>query len=198
MNPDSHSKTDMQTLTPYSLLSTTAAPHRTILLKTHTFPLTAFLPLLYNSHYIASFVALSGLIAEFLVVALAGLPYRPGQQRGEFLFWAVVALVILSLMIITLVVVNIWRRKLPALKRMPGDIAAVMTYVAGTGMVRDFAGLSQSSTKERDGAIKRLEKVYTYGWRREEMDSGVRAGRGRWVIDEVLMKERNLRKVESF
>lgn len=108
------------------------------------------------------------------------------------------ALAILGLMIIMLVVMNIWRRKLPALERMPGDIAAVMTYVAGTGMVRDFEELSQVSTKERDRAIERLGKAYAYGWRREEMEYGVRAGRGRWVVDEALVKERNFRRVENF
>ena len=191
----------MQTLSPYASLSKTAAPQPTILLKKHTFPLTAFLPLFYNHHYLAGSVALVGLISEFLVVALAGLPYRPGQQRGEFLFWAVVSISILALMIIMLIIVNIWRTKLPALMRKPGDIAAVMTYVAGTGMVRDFEELSQVRTKERNREIERLGKSYAYGWRREEGEyvGGGRGGvGGRWVVDEVLMKEGAFRRVESF
>ncbi len=59
-----------------------------------------------------------------------------------------------------------------------------MTYVAGTKMVRDFYGLEQLSTKDRNKAIKELDKVYAYGWRKEE------DGRVRWVVDEVPDTER--------
>lgn len=81
------------------------------------------------------------------------------------------------------------------LTRPPDTIASVMTYVAGTGMSRDFESLSMVKTKERDRAIKELGKSYAYGWRREE------DGVTRWVVDEVGRKEgssfRN-RRVDSF
>jgi hypothetical protein len=54
-----------------------------------------------------------------------------------------------------------------------------MTYVAGTSMTRDFNGLEQLKRKERDRAIRDLEKNYAYWWRREE------DGRVRWVVDVV-------------
>lgn len=69
------------------------------------------------------------------------------------------------------------------LTRPPDTIAAVMTYVAGTGMSRDFESFSMVKTKERDEAIKQLGKNYAYGWRREA------DGQMRWVVDEVRGKE---------
>jgi hypothetical protein len=122
-------------------------------------------------------------VAEFLVVALSGLPYRPGQLRGEFLFCGITSMAILGLMIVELIFVNIWRRSLPHLPRPPNSIAAVMTYVAGTSMIRDLDGLEQLSISERNRKIRDLGKAYAYGWRREE------DGRVRWVVDEVPAEE---------
>lgn len=173
----------MQTLAPYmSLGRGSAAPEPTILLSRHTFPFTAFFPLLWNGYWTAASVAFTSLIAEFLIIALAGLPYRPGQQRSEFTLWAIVSLFILTLMVIQLLMVNWWRKKLPQLDRAPDTIASVMTYVARTGMRADFDSLSEVSTKERNRAVRGLGKEYAYGWRREE------TGRVRWVVDEVQMK----------
>jgi hypothetical protein len=131
-------------------------------------------------------VAFIGLLAELLIVALSGLPYRPGQSRGEFLFWGITSLAILTIMITMLIVIGLWRRKLPHLPRAPESIAAVMTYVAGTSMTRDFNGLEQLKRKKRDQAIRDLEKSYAYWWRREE------DGRIRWVVD-VLPGNKNNR-----
>jgi hypothetical protein len=129
-------------------------------------------------------VAFIGLIAELLIVALSGLPYRPGQSRGEFLFWGITSLAILTFMIVQLITISMWRRKLPHLPRAPESIASVMTYVAGTSMTRDFNGLEQLKRSERDQAIRDLEKSYAYGWRREE------DGRVRWIVD-VLSVDKN-------
>ena len=171
---------DAQTFAPYiDLARGSSNADATILLKRHSIPLTAFFPLLWYCHYTPASIAFIGLIAELLIVALSGLPYRPGQQRGEFLFWGIASLVILTLMIAQLIGISLWRRKLPHLPRAPESIASVMTYVAGTSMARDFNGLEQLKRKDRDQAIRDLEKSYAYWWRREE------DGRVRWVVDEV-------------
>jgi len=86
-------------------------------------------------------------------------------------------------MVVQLIFMAFWRRSLPQLQRSPESIAAVMTYVAGTSMSRDFEEFSQMTTKERDAAVKELGKEYAYGWRREE------GGRVRWVVDEMQTKE---------
>jgi hypothetical protein len=177
---------DAQTFAPYIDLGRGSSnPDATILLRRHSIPLTAFFPLLWHCHYTPALIAFIGLIAELLIVALSGLPYRPGQQRGEFLFWGITSLAILTIMILQLIVVALWRRKLPHLPRAPESIAAVMTYVAGTSMTRDFNGLEQLKRKERDQAIRDLEKSYAYWWRREEL------GRIRWVLDVVPGENNN-------
>jgi hypothetical protein len=153
-------------------------------LNRHTSPLCALFPLLRNRHLAAFSVAFTGLLAEFLVIALAGLPYRAGQLRSEFLFCGIVSSIILFLMIVQLVLISWWRRSLPHLPRRPDTIAAVMTYVAGTNMGRDFHGLEELSTKERNKIITQKGKVYAYGWRKENN------GLVRWVVDEVPDAER--------
>lgn len=143
------------------------------------------MPLLKHRHFAAASIAVTGLGAELLIVALAGLPYRPGQLRGEFVFCGIMALVIVALMIAQLAQVNFWRRSLPHLPRRPDNIAAVMTYVAGTTMVKDFYGLEELSTSERNKAVRKMGKTYAYGWRKED-DSG----RTRWIVDEVPDQEK--------
>jgi hypothetical protein len=95
------------------------------------------------------------------------------------------ALAIVTLMIAQLVLVNFWRRSLPHLPRRPDNIAAVMTYVAGTSMVKDFYGLEELSTSERNKAVEKMGKTYAYGWRKEDD-----TGRTRWIVDEVPDQEK--------
>ncbi len=145
----------------------------------HSVPLTAFVPLLRRQHLAAASVAAVGIVAEFLIIFLSGLPYRPGQLRSEFLICGIASLAILFLMVVQLLFVNLWRRQLPHLPRRPDSIGAVMTYIAGTHMVRDFGGLEEASVKDRNRAIRQMNKTYAYGWRKEDN------GRFRWVVDEV-------------
>ncbi|KAK4649370.1 uncharacterized protein QC761_118270 [Podospora bellae-mahoneyi] len=176
---------DTQTFSPYfPLRDGEARPNPTILLNRHSSPICAFIPLLRNRHLAAASVAFTGIIAEFLIIALAGLPYRPGQLRSEFLFCGIASTIILCVMLVQLALVIIWRRKLPHLPRQPDTIAAVMTYVAGTSMVRDFYGLEEMKTRERNKAIVQMGKVYAYGWR-QEPEGGIR-----WIVDEVPDAER--------
>src|SRR3569833_4739019 len=104
----------------------------------HTVPKTAIIPLLRNLHMTAASVAVTGIAAEFLVVFLAGLPYRPGQLRTELLFCGIGSLCYLALMIAQMIVVNLWRRHQPYLPRRPDTNGAVMTNEDGTAMVRDI------------------------------------------------------------
>jgi hypothetical protein len=123
-------------------------------------------------------VAFTALLAEFLVVALSGLPYRPGQVQDEFFFCGISSLVILALMLLVIAAVNIWRRYLPHLPRKPDNTASVMTYVCDSKIVDDFEGAEKLKGRQRDRWIEGLGKKYEYGLRRR------RDGRLRWVVDE--------------
>jgi len=156
-----------------------ATPTPTILLRKHSLPLTSFLPMLRNGHFIAAIVAFSALLSEFLVVVFSGLPYRPGQLRSEFMFCAIATLTLLSIMLLTVVIINVWRRRLPRLPRKPDNVAAVLTYVCQSHMVEDFEGVEILSVRERDRRIRDLRKRYGYRVRKGE------DGLGRWTIDEI-------------
>lgn len=91
-------------------------------------------------------------------------------------------------MIVQLLVVMYWTRKLPYLARDPGTVAAVMCLVAGTDMGRRFAGMGLESlgSRERDEMVEGLGWRFGYGWRREEEGDGeYEEGRVRWVVDYV-------------
>jgi hypothetical protein len=153
----------------------------TINKKGYALPIFAIVPLIKAGYLVPAAAAVVTLLSEVFVIALAGLPYRPGQLRAEFLFCGIASIVLLVLMIIMLGVVVWWRRKLPHLPRKPNNVAAVMTYLAETTMTRDFEGMAGRKRKERNREIEGLGKRYAYGLRVDE------EGRKRWVVDEVAM-----------
>src|SRR5204862_2991610 len=103
--------------------------------------------MLRNQHFTTATVAMTALLSEFLVITLSGLPYRPGQLREEFLFCGIASLTILSIMLVVLSAVNVWRRFLPHLPRKPDSVAAVITYVCESKMNTDFEGLERVSVR---------------------------------------------------
>jgi hypothetical protein len=135
--------------------------------------------MLRNKHFIAAVVAFAAFLSEFLVVVFSGLPYRPGQLRSEFMFCAVTSLTFIAIMLLTIAVINIWRRRLPRLPRKPDNVAAVLTYVCRSQMVEDFEGVEGLSVRERDRRIRDLRKRYRYQIHKGE------DGEGRWTVDEI-------------
>jgi hypothetical protein len=121
-------------------------------------------------------VAITAILAEFLVVALSGLPYRPGQVQDEFFFCGICALFILGAMILVIAFVGMWRRYLPTLPRKPNSTAAVMTYLADSRMLADFEGLERMKERERNRWVEEQNRRYEYSLRARE-------GEMRWVID---------------
>ncbi|KAK4118614.1 hypothetical protein N657DRAFT_685087 [Parathielavia appendiculata] len=178
---------ETQTMTPYQrLYHSSSHPFPTILLRRHTSPLCAILPLLRTAHLMAASVAITALLSEVLIVTLAGivLPQRVDElQAGsptETLICAAISAAILLLMLIQLVAILIWRRAGPKMPRRPGSIGMVMTYLAGTEMVRSFYGLDKLTSRERDRMVCSRGRVYGYGWRKEGD-----AGWWRAVVEEV-------------
>jgi hypothetical protein len=171
---------DAQNFSQYTRLHAKPSEAKdTINKKSYSIPLFAIVPLARMGYVIPASIALTALLSEFFVVALAGLPYRPGQLRGEFLFCGIAAMAILVVMLMQLCFVFWWRRKLPHMPRRPDSVASIMSYIAETSMTRDFEGMGGRKKKERDRAIEGLGKRYAYGLRVEE------DGRKRWVVDEV-------------
>ncbi|GKT94923.1 hypothetical protein Ct61P_12773 [Colletotrichum tofieldiae] len=171
---------DAQNFAPYARMH--AKPSKaegTIIKRGFGVPLLAIVPLARMGYVIPTAVAITALFAEFFVVAVSGLPWRPGQMRGEYIFCGVGCVAILSLMLIAQGLVFYWRSTLPTLPRRPDSVASVITYVAGTTMSRDFGATSGLGSKTADKTIAEMGKRYGYGMKVEE------DGRQRWVVDEV-------------
>jgi hypothetical protein len=133
---------------------------------------------LFRGQHTTFIVAFTALLAEFLVVALSGLPLRPGQASDEFFFCGISALIILAVMVIVLAVVNLWRRALPHLPRKPDSTGSVMTYLADSQMVKDFEGVERMKGKERDAWIETLGNRYEYSTKTSAV-----TGQKKWVVD---------------
>ncbi|KAF6833891.1 hypothetical protein CMUS01_06396 [Colletotrichum musicola] len=171
---------DAQNFAPYARMHATPSPARnTILKKGFGAPALAVVPLARMGYAIPAALALTAFLAEFFVVVISGLPWRPGQLRGEYLFCAVAAVVMTSCMLLAQGFVVYWRSNLPHLPRRPDSVASVMTYVAGTEMGRNFDSVAGMGDQTARKSIKELGRRYAYGLRVED------DGRRRWVVDEV-------------
>lgn len=169
---------DTQTVSPYLTLShADAHPRRSILLSQHTTAVTSIVPSLLRGQHTTFLVSFTALMAEFLVVALSGLPIRSGQATDEFFFCGISSLLILAIMILVLITVTLWRRAVPHLPRKPDTTAGVMTYLADSRMVQDFEGVERMSKKERDTWVEQMGRRYEYGLKARP------DGKMRWVID---------------
>ncbi|CAI4212909.1 unnamed protein product [Parascedosporium putredinis] len=174
--------TDVQNLAHFARLhKAPCAARETINKKGHSLPVLSILPLLRMGYFLPAAVAFTALLSEFLVICLAGLPYRPGQLRAEYLVCGSIATVMLFIMLVMIVFLHRWRRTLPHIPRQPNSVAAVMTYVAETNMSRELMSLNERKRRERERAVEGLGRKYGYGIRSEE------DGRKRWVVDEVAV-----------
>jgi hypothetical protein len=157
-----------------------AFPKATIILRKHSVPITAFMPLLLAGHWVSAAVTLSVLLGQFLIVTMTGMPSRQGQTHGEFVFCAAASLSILAFIAVTVIASNIWRRKLPHLPRKPDNVAAVLSYIAGSQVCANFEGVERAQIPVRDRRILALGKRYGFGVKRSSEDASERL-----VIDEM-------------
>ncbi|KAE9966034.1 hypothetical protein BLS_007239 [Venturia inaequalis] len=155
---------DAHTLAPYHALSHAPQPaSSTILLQRRSLPYSAIFSMTYNRHALASYLAFTAILSDVLVIAIAGIPYSPGQIYVEFLACFYVTIVILGLMVLGIVMTMVWRRWTPDLPRTPDTILAVMSYVADSRLLDDFDGCEGLSSREVENRVNGLGKRYGYG-----------------------------------
>lgn len=172
---------EVHALTPYYELSQSPSPaHSTILLRKRGIPYTAIFGMLYNKHFFAAALAFTAILADVLVISLAGVPYSPGQIWMELIVCSYLSMVVLGTMIIAVITLLVWRRKSPDLPRAPDTLLGVISYLADSNMLGDFDGLENVEKKEMDDRIGGLGKRYGYG-RNFGMD-----GQKRFMVDEEL------------
>ncbi|KAF2674646.1 hypothetical protein BT63DRAFT_435720 [Microthyrium microscopicum] len=170
---------DAHTLSPFhSMAQAPADPLRTILLRKSSVPLTSIFPMLFKSHYFASFIACIAVLAELLVIFLGAVPFAPGQFYEELLMACYTSMALLGLMVVSVVIMIIWKRRMPDLPRAPDTVSAVMTYVADSRMLDDFEGAEYCDDNELRNRIGGRGKRYVYG-KRPGSD-----GQSRYLVDE--------------
>ena len=157
-----------------------AFPKATIILRKHSLPITAFFPLLFAGHWVPAIVTLSVLLGQFLIVTMTGMPAREGQTHGEFMFCASASLAILCFIAVTVIISNIWRRRLPYLPRKPDNVAAVLSYIAGSQVCANFEGVERARIPVRDQRIIDLGRKYGF-----DVKTGSEETPERLIIDEV-------------
>lgn len=156
---------EVHTLTPYHELARSPSPaSNTILLRKRSLPYTAISGMLYHKHVFAASLAFTAILADALVIAIAGVPYSPGQIWMELIVCSYVSMSVLGVMIVAIIALLFWRRQSPELPRAPDTILGVISYVADSNLLGDFEGMESVSKQEMDDRINGLGKRYGYGF----------------------------------
>ncbi len=154
------------------------SPRTTILLRKSSIPLTSIFPMLFKGYFLATTMAIIAVLADVLIVFLGAVPFTSGEIFMELLVASFGSMAILGIMILGLVALFVWKRRLPNLPRSPDTIAGVASYVADSRMLDDFEGCEYLDNRQLFNQIAGLGKRYVYGkWLGSD-------GQSRYHIDE--------------
>jgi hypothetical protein len=170
---------EIHTLTPFYRLAQKPAPARsTILLGKQNLPITAFVSLLFRNHIFAAVMAFVSILSDVLIVTLARISFSPGEIYLELLVTSYMSIGILGIMVLELIGLFFWQRRLPHMPRAPDTLAGVISYVCDSQMAENFEGCEWLNTKELNERVAGMGRMYSYGTYR-----GV-SGKSRWMVDE--------------
>ena len=183
---DFHFKTlerEVRILVPYKNLGARMAkPKNSVLLNIGGTAWENFPKALYRGEWFHALIAGTAVLSDFLIVAVAGVPYSTAQVWQAFLASAYVSMGILGVMILSVFGVFWWRAGIRKLKmpREPDTLLSVWMMLCDEGnKVRaEFDGWETTGGNERDRACKARASRYQGGWVQEENASG----RWRWCV----------------
>jgi hypothetical protein len=101
-------------------------------------------------------------LADILIIFLAVVPYSAGEVFLELLIACYVSMAVLSLMVVAVIALIIWKRRLPDLPRAPNTVAAVLSYICDSTMLGDFEGCEYLNDRDLGNHIAGLGKKYVY------------------------------------
>jgi len=104
-----------------------------------------------HRHFLAATVAFAALLSEVLVIVMAGIPYHPSQIRFELLLCSYLSMAILAVMIITMILVIIWRWRLPHFPRRPNTLGAIVSYICASRFVETGIGEHRPLISDKSG-----------------------------------------------
>ncbi|EAQ93095.1 hypothetical protein CHGG_01330 [Chaetomium globosum CBS 148.51] len=152
----------VSTMTPFHLLSQrTQPPGRSILFVPPTNPFSGIYSATQHRQPFLLAVSLAAAFSEFLPVVLSNVPFNLAQTGTAATVCAVLSCVALGLLIAVLGAS--FAVRYPPMPVDPRCVAGLMWYVARSGMVADFGGVSRLSGEEREKRVKGMGRRYFYG-----------------------------------
>lgn len=183
---DFHWKTlerEVRILVPYRNLGhRMAKPETSVLLNVGGTAVEHFPKALYRGEWFHALIAGTAILSDFLIVAVAGVPYSTAQVWQAFLVSAYVSMGILGVMILSTFGVFWWRESLRKLKmpREPDTLLSVWLMLCddGNSLRTEFDGWETTGERERAKACRNRGAKYRGGWIQDHNGSG----RWRWCV----------------
>ena len=135
----------------------------TILIERTLNPITTVLLAVPRRHVFVGVIALVAILAEILIITLAGVPFNAGQIYIAFRVCSFTSMAILGAMIDVMVAVyaRLARSPDPDLPRSPNTLAAVFSYLCGaSNMLDDFADMAMLDRRTRAKRVKAMGRTY--------------------------------------
>ncbi|KAF9880091.1 hypothetical protein CkaCkLH20_02045 [Colletotrichum karsti] len=136
-------------------------PEKSILLTRPTNGFYGIYAAVVEGNIILMLTAFMSILAEFLPILFANIPYNLTQTLMSHNVCARVSLSILALMLVT-IVASLFI-KWPEMPVDPRSIAGALYYVNENKLLDDFEGLSKLDSGEREKRVKELGRRYFYG-----------------------------------
>ena len=121
--------------------------------------MTTLFASLWRRHFFVALAALMALLAEVLIVALAGVPFDSGQLHRGFIVSAWLSTSIMIVMLVALFVMYLRPGK-SSLPRSPDTIASLATYLCHSSLLADFADFAKMDRKTRNAEVARMRRTY--------------------------------------
>ncbi|KAI9869325.1 MAG: hypothetical protein M1813_000114 [Trichoglossum hirsutum] len=153
---------ETRTLEPYrELCRGNARAGDTILVRTNADPITALWSAVIRMRAFPALLGINTILAEILTIALARVPFHGDSIFMAYIVSSHLSTSILALMIATLTWLTIRQlRGVMELPRRPDTIAAVLTYLCESKMLRDFKGMAMLEARSRDRVVAKWGKRY--------------------------------------
>ncbi|KAK3300573.1 uncharacterized protein B0H64DRAFT_437732 [Chaetomium fimeti] len=152
----------VSTMTPFHLLSQrTQPPGPSILFTPPTNPFSGLYSAIRHRQPFLFAVSLAAALSEFLPVVLSNVPFNLAQTGTAATVCAVLSCVALGLLLAVLAAS--FAVRYPPMPVDPRSVAGLLWYVARSGMLADFAGVSRLDGEERARRVGEMGRRYFYG-----------------------------------
>ena len=183
---DFHFKTlerEVRILVPYRNLGARMAnPETSVLMNIGGTAWGNFPKACWRGEWFHALIAGTAALSDFLIVAVAGVPYANSQVWQAFLVSTYLSMGILGIMIMSVFGIFWWRGIIRKLKlpREPDTLLSVWLMLCDEGnqVRKEFDGWETTGERERDRACKGRGAKYQGGWVLDESGSG----RYRWSV----------------